>query len=95
MLCAQDPYCCDVAWDGTCVGEVSSICGQSCTATVDPGASDASTCEHAICSAGGPLTSSCATCPAQLCAQDPYCCSTAWDATCVGEVASICGETCE
>lgn len=95
-LCAVDPYCCSTEWDATCVGEVSSVCGQSCTAPPPPPAdSGASTCAHPICAVGGPLAAGCEpTCSAQLCALDPYCCSTSWDATCVGEVASICGLTC-
>jgi hypothetical protein len=30
-VCSFDPYCCLVAWDSTCVGEVQTFCGQSCT----------------------------------------------------------------
>jgi len=89
-VCALDPYCCSTAWDATCVGEVASICGQSCTAP-PPGPS---TCTHPVCATGAPLVSGCATCATQICGVDPYCCTTAWDATCVGEVASICQETC-
>ncbi len=92
-LCAADPYCCSTAWDGTCVGEVSSICGQSCTVVPDGGAN--AECAHPVCAAGGPLDATCTQCATDLCAQDPYCCSTAWDATCVGEVASICGPICK
>ena len=29
-ICAEDPFCCEEAWDGQCVSEVTSICGQSC-----------------------------------------------------------------
>lgn len=25
-ICAEDPYCCDVAWDGICVREVATVC---------------------------------------------------------------------
>lgn len=93
QLCAQDPYCCSTAWDATCVGEVASICGQTCTA---PPASDAgpSTCAHPVCATGAALDSACEPCATQLCGQDPYCCGVTWDATCVGEVSSICGTTC-
>lgn len=92
-LCAQDPYCCSSAWDETCVGEVASICGQSCTApTPDAGPS---TCTHPICATGGPLVATCDPCATALCAQDPYCCGVSWDATCVGEVKSICGLLCK
>lgn len=52
----------------------------------------ASTCAHAVCSAGTKLTSSCDPCVQTICAQDSYCCNTKWDAQCVGEVASICGQ---
>lgn len=93
-LCASDPYCCSTEWDATCVGEVASICGQSCTPkTVAPDAA-ASTCTHPICGTGGALTSGCDACTTQLCAQDAYCCAVAWDATCVSEVTSICGIAC-
>jgi hypothetical protein len=29
-VCATDPYCCDTAWDGICVGEAGSICKLLC-----------------------------------------------------------------
>lgn len=92
-LCAADPYCCTSAWDATCVGEVASICSQSCTA---PPAVDAgpTTCPHAVCATGVALPSTCEACATQVCAQDLYCCTAAWDATCVGEVSSICGQAC-
>lgn len=93
-LCALDPYCCDVAWDATCVGEVTSICGQSCTSAPPAADAGASSCAHPICATGGPLISGCEPCAAQVCAQDPYCCNVAWDGTCVNEVTSICGTSC-
>jgi hypothetical protein len=94
-LCAQDPYCCNVAWDATCVGEVASICGTSCTAPPPPPADGgASTCSHPICATGGPLTKGCDPCVTKVCAADAYCCAVGWDATCVGEVASICKQDC-
>ena len=92
-LCALDPYCCNVAWDATCVSEVTAICGQSC-APRPPDDAGGSTCEHPLCSTGGPLVSGCEPCAAQVCAQDPYCCNVAWDGTCVNEVGSICGTPC-
>jgi hypothetical protein len=30
QICDVDPWCCDVAWDSICVGEVSSVCGITC-----------------------------------------------------------------
>jgi hypothetical protein len=66
----------------------------------DDGGSDASTpteagsCDHGVCTTGDALTASCDPCAAQVCAADAYCCTTAWDSICVGEVASYCGTTC-
>jgi hypothetical protein len=70
---------------GTCPG------GQSCSGGQCTGGG---TCAHSICSSGSSLDSSCDPCAGQVCAQDDYCCSTAWDSICVGEVGSICGQSC-
>jgi hypothetical protein len=51
-------------------------------------------CAHPICSEGGKLTAACDPCAQQICAADAYCCSTAWDAQCVSEVASVCSQSC-
>ncbi len=51
-------------------------------------------CAHSDCSTGGALTSGCNSCVTSICAQDPFCCNTSWDSICVGEVGSICGQTC-
>ncbi len=53
-----------------------------------------STCTHGICTAGNKLKSTCDPCAEEVCARDSYCCHTLWDNICVGEVRSICGETC-
>jgi len=29
-ICGVDPYCCDVAWDSICVGEVGTVCQRRC-----------------------------------------------------------------
>jgi hypothetical protein len=52
------------------------------------------TCAHAICSTGAALKSTCSSCTEQVCSSDSYCCDTKWDSECVGEVTSICGDTC-
>jgi hypothetical protein len=84
-ICAQDSYCCSTNWDSICVGKVSSICNQSC---------GGGGCAHAICSTGAKLTSGCDACVTKICAEDSYCCGTKWDSICVGEVASVCGQSC-
>jgi hypothetical protein len=88
QICAQDSYCCTTSWSSVCVAEVSSICGKSTCG------GSGSSCSHAICSTGSKLVGSCDTCAAQVCSKDAWCCSNSWDATCVAEVGTICGESC-
>jgi subtilisin-like proprotein convertase family protein len=52
------------------------------------------TCAHGICTTGAKLTSGCDPCVTQICAADSFCCASSWDSICVGEVSSICGQTC-
>ncbi len=91
-VCAADPYCCNNAWDGTCVNEVRTV-GKNlkCNATF--------TCAHSMCVAGVKLTGGCdaagSNCATAVCAKDPFCCSTSWDGLCVGEVSSVCGLACQ
>lgn len=104
QVCAQDSYCCGTSWDSVCVGEVGSICGQSCSggggggggggSGSGSGSGGGSTCSHSICSSGTKLTSGCDACAANICSQDSYCCTTKWDSQCVSEVSSICNESC-
>jgi hypothetical protein len=88
QICAQDSYCCSNKWDQQCINEVGSVCGQTC------GGGGGGGCAHDVCAVGGKLVASCSTCAGDVCAQDSYCCNTKWDSQCVGEVPSICGQTC-
>ena len=93
-VCAADSYCCDTAWDSLCVEEVRTICGNHTCAE------SAGTCAHTVCREGTLLASGCddppvsPSCVTDICAVDSYCCSTAWDYICVGEVSTICGGNC-
>ena len=53
--------------------------------------SSGGTCAHPICAPGSALGGSCDVCAGSVCSADPYCCTTAWDSICVGEVGSVCG----
>ena len=56
----------------------------------EPGA-----CAHDLCVEGEALDANCDPCVQQICAVDTFCCNNSWDATCVGEVSSVCGcQTC-
>src|SRR5262249_32718874 len=92
-ICAADSFCCSNSWDSICVGEVASVCNQSCNGG-GGGGGGGSTCTHSLCVSGVKLTSSCDSCAAQACAVDSFCCNVKWDGQCVGEVASVCGDSC-
>ena len=66
--------------------------GQTCNASGQCGGTNS--CTHPICSTGVKLVSGCDPCVTEICAADSYCCSTKWDNICVGEVSSICGQSC-
>jgi hypothetical protein len=85
-VCAADAFCCNTAWDSICVGEVTSVCHQTC---------GSGPCEHALCVTGSKLTPSCDSCAGRICAADPYCCNNTWDAQCVSAVVSLCHESCD
>ena len=57
------------------------------------GGGGGTTCSHAICSTGTKLVSGCDPCATKICAADSFCCNNSWDATCVGEVKTVCGLT--
>lgn len=85
QICASDPYCCGTSWDSVCVGEVGTICNsQKC----------AGNCAHSPCAIGGVLSAGCNACVSSICATDPYCCNTSWDSLCVGEVGTVCFDSC-
>lgn len=44
-------------------------------------------CSHDVCTAGPPLGQNCGKCAAVVCQQDPFCCESFWDATCVSEAS--------
>jgi hypothetical protein len=80
-VCDADPYCCATAWDSICVGEVESLGCGTCT--------DAGCCSPtATAGCTEPSVEAC------VCDEDPYCCTTAWDSICVGEVESLGCGTC-
>lgn len=93
-ICAVDSYCCDSAWDATCVAEVRTVCG-SLTCSESQG-----DCSHPLCTSGAALVANCDDppvspgCVDQICAADPFCCSTDWDSICVRRVQSDCGLNC-
>jgi hypothetical protein len=77
------------------LGEVASLCNESCGGQAGDAGSGGGSCAHALCSQGEKLSASCDPCAASVCAKDAFCCSTSWDPVCVGEVAAICKKSCD
>ncbi|MEM6992908.1 MAG: hypothetical protein AAF721_20500 [Myxococcota bacterium] len=80
-VCADNPFCCDFAWDNLCVFN-AQVCGagcfdggECCVAGVDAGCFD---------DAGGTATQEC------VCQEQPECCTTLWDDECAMLAGSLC-----
>jgi hypothetical protein len=78
-VCDLDMFCCESEWDMLCAGSAGSDC-DACGGTM--------AMDDGCCAAHATPGCSDATVQACVCAADPYCCNTQWDATCVGEVES-------
>jgi len=85
IVCASDPFCCDVEWDGLCVNGAAQLCGGGGNPCPNP--------EHSCDVTGGPGCSDEACCNV-VCASDPFCCDVAWDGLCVQGAANLCGGPC-
>jgi len=72
---------------GTCAA--GQTCSNNTCVTAPP-----SSCAHSQCTTGTKLTASCSSCVQSICAVDSYCCNTAWDSICRGEVTSVCKLSC-
>ncbi len=86
IVCAIDPFCCDVAWDGICAGEACDLC-QCCDCSPPPDGCD-------CCEAHPGVGCSDPECEAAVCAIDPFCCDVEWDNICAGEAQDICETLC-
>ena len=99
-VCAQDSYCCTVAWDSICVGKVASLACGSCgngsssasSGSASAGSGTGGGGQQACCDTA--MTPGCGdkTVEQCVCKQDGYCCGVEWDSLCVQEVDSFgCG----
>ena len=104
-VCAEDPYCCDTAWDAECIALAESDAGLSCSSEAVCGDGfcafneDGSWCPEDCgelaqdcCSDVGGVSCSDDFIAQCVCDADAYCCETAWDATCAELVDELgCG----
>ncbi len=58
------------------------------------GGGGSGTCDHDVCTEGGPLDPSCGTCAAAVCNADSFCCNNTWDGMCVAQVEDQCAGGC-
>lgn len=84
-VCAVDPFCCATSWDVLCVQAAQSTCegGEPHSPAVCGSAT------NGCFETGGPGCSDEACCQF-ICAQDPFCCTTAWDELCVAAATTLC-----
>lgn len=86
VVCRTDPTCCVVEWDAECVSLARGLCcglpgcGNGCNGSCLL-AHDTPYCDDPSC---------CAT----VCAQDPFCCLSAWDSFCVEYALERCSKGC-
>ena len=85
-ICAVDSFCCQFEWDVLCIERVLTVCEDLICAAA---------CSHNLCETGEPLDSTCNSCAALVCFQDPSCCTDSWDASCVSRVEQECGYQCK
>lgn len=90
-VCADDAYCCDTAWDGQCVAEVTSLGCGACGGVRPAGLDVADGCcaAHDGSDCNDPAISDC------VCANDPYCCLVQWDQVCVDAIAQYACGSCD
>ena len=79
QVCAEDPFCCESAWDSICANSALEVCG---------GCGDPSSGNCYVAHSGTGCDNS--TCCGAVCAVDPFCCETSWDSICAGEAADLC-----
>ena len=104
--CQFNEYCGNPATGSTCThdkcatgaplkGSCDSCVQQICAKPANAACCASATCSHDLCTTGTQLASACDPCVASICASNPLCCSSTWDATCVGLVATKCGLPCK
>jgi hypothetical protein len=69
-VCAIDPFCCSTAWDGICANTALDV--SSCADCIVY-------CDQPTGTPGFPADTGC---EVAVCAEDPFCCDTAWDGVC-------------
>ena len=86
IVCANDPFCCEVSWDVQCVEQtILSGCGVVCACG---GGLPTDTC-FVVHTNPGCVSIRCCN---FVCTSDPFCCGVTWDLSCVAAAKGFCGE---
>ena len=105
VVCGEDPFCCEAAWDEICEGLALEFCGgccgdgvcgegenpENCEADCEPPAAPVEAC---CLETGEPGCPGSPLCEAAVCAFDSFCCESAWDQICAGAATDTCGACC-
>lgn len=93
IVCTTDPTCCEISWTSACASLARTLCVPldswpcPCIGSCFEPRADSAGCNDELCCAG-------------VCNIDPTCCTTAWDAGCVGIARAtccsspVCGNSC-
>lgn len=73
---------------GSCV-PCPSLLSDCAGPSTGGGSGDGGQCSHGPCTSGAALETGCSSCTEAVCDEDPYCCQTNWDGTCVGLAQDI------
>ena len=89
-VCAFDPFCCQVDWDQNCADQAVPLCTPPACGVDETG--DCFTDNPGVLPFCNNRCSNqpCSGCCESVCAVDPFCCDTDWDATCVAEAEATC-----
>jgi len=84
-VCANDSFCCEVAWDNACVNAAQEVCDCSGPAQCGAGGD--------CCAFGGNDSAGCSdsSCCGLICEfVDPFCCDVQWDESCANWAFQLC-----
>jgi hypothetical protein len=86
QVCAQNPMCCAMAWDSSCVQLAGTLCGDLCDVDPSPGCTPA----NHPCTQTGPGGCSDTACCEIVCEFYPNCCDFSWSTFCVESAETLC-----
>ena len=81
LICADQPYCCEFAWDLGCAAAARSACNDGPESACPPIGCGEELAGNCCVQHTGPACRDADCCEA-VCATDPFCCTSQWDGAC-------------